>query len=303
MSLFLDSFWRALAYCLHPRVLLLSLLPLVLMVLLWVFLGYYLWEHAINSVRATLESSSMMHVVWRWLDSLHLAGLKTVVAPLIVIFATTPVIVMLSMLTVAFTLTPALVSLVARRRFAQLERARGATFWRGLLWSLGSTLLALIGLIISVPLWLVPLVPVPPILVLPPLIWGWLSYRVLAFDALAEHASKEERREIFRRHRAPLLAMGWLTGCISGAPSLVWASGAMFAVYFVPLLPVAIWIYTVVFAFSSLWFTHYCLRALQLLRAQSAPAPIDGIADVSEKDISSIPTQHEPQGTTSLPAP
>jgi hypothetical protein len=36
---------------------------------------------------------------------------------------------------------------------------------------------------------------------------------------------------------------------------------------------VAIWIYTLVFAFSSLWFTHYCLAALQQLRATPAVAP------------------------------
>ena len=32
MKIMLDAFWRALAYCLHPRVVLLSLLPLLLMV-------------------------------------------------------------------------------------------------------------------------------------------------------------------------------------------------------------------------------------------------------------------------------
>ena len=34
MTLLLDSFWRAAAYCLHPRVIALSFLPLVIMVAL-----------------------------------------------------------------------------------------------------------------------------------------------------------------------------------------------------------------------------------------------------------------------------
>ena len=90
---------------------------------------------------------------------------------------------------------------------------------------------------------------VPPlILVLPPLIWGWLTYRVMTFDALAEHASGEERREIFRRHRMQLLGIGVFTGYLGAAPSLVWASGALFAAALVVLVPVAIWIYTLVFA-------------------------------------------------------
>jgi hypothetical protein len=96
----------------------------------------------------------------------------------------------------------------------------------------------------------------------------------MAFDALAAHATREERREIFRRHRMRLLGIGVITGYLGAAPSVVWASGALFAAAFVILVPLAIWIYTLVFAFSSLWFAHYCLAALEQLRAQAAPAAV-----------------------------
>jgi hypothetical protein len=158
--------------------------------------------------------------------------------------------------------------LVAERRFPQLERKRGGSLVASVLWSLGSTLLALIALVISSPLWLVP----PLILMLPPLIWGWLTYRVMAFDALAEHASPEERRELFRRHRGWLLGIGVLCGYLGAAPSLIWASGALLAAAFVILVPLAIWLYTLIFALSSLWFAHYCLAALLALRSERALA-------------------------------
>jgi hypothetical protein len=268
MNLFLDSFWRAVTYCLRPRVIALSFLPLVLMVVLMLGLGYFYWESALDWVRVTLEASSVINNLWAWLDSVGAGGLKMVLAPLVVIFAVTPVIVVLSLLTVAVLMTPALTLLVAERRFPELERKRGGSLMFSLLWSLGSTLLALVALIVSIPLWLVP----PLILVLPPLIWGWLTYRVMAFDALAEHASAEERREIFRRHRGWLLGIGVFCGYLGAAPSLIWASGALLAAAFVILVPLAIWIYTLVFAFSSLWFAHYCLAALRTLRAEAALA-------------------------------
>jgi hypothetical protein len=48
------------------------------------------------------------------------------------------------------------------------------------------------------------------------------------------------------------------------------------------LVPVAIWVYTLVFAFSSLWFTHYALSALQQLRARGeAPAGSSPVAPAS----------------------
>ena len=290
MNLFLDSFWRSVAYCLRPRVIALSFLPLVLMVALALGLGYYFWEGALDWVRGALESSSMVNNVWTWLQSAGAGSLKMVLAPLIVIFAVTPVIVVLSLLMVAILMTPALTLLVAERRFPQLERKRGGSMLMSLMWSLGSTGLALIAIVISVPLWLVP----PLILVLPPLIWGWLTYRVMAFDALAEHASVEERREIFRRHRGWLLGIGVFCGYLGAAPSLIWASGALFAAAFVILVPLAIWIYTLVFALSSLWFAHYCLAALQALRTEKALAAATVLAAALAPSQATIDVQALP---------
>jgi len=192
-----------------------------------------------------------------------------VMAPLIVVALSVPVIVVASLLLVAVFMTPTLVNLVAKRRFATLDRKHGASIALSMLWSLGCTLAALLALAISMPLWLIP----PLILLLPPLIWGWLTYRVMAFDALADHASSDERRTILREHRLPLLSIGIITGYLGAAPSLLWAFGAITLVL-APFLAVAsIWIYTLVFAFSALWFTHYALAALQSLRDSQAPSP------------------------------
>jgi len=270
MNLLFDSFWRAAAYCLRPRVIVLSLLPLVLVIALTVGLGYLFWDNALDQVRAVLDSSEFVNHGWAWLDSMGLGRIKTMLAPLIVIFTVTPLIVIVSLLVVALLMTPVLVRLVALRRFPALEERNGASFLRSVLWSLGSTLMALLATVASVPLWFVP----PLVLVLPPLIWGWLTYRVMAFDALAAHADAQERRTILKRHRLQLLGMGVLAGYLGAAPSLVWASGVLFAAAFVILVPIAVWIYTLVFAFSSLWFAHYCLAALQDLRRERDAANV-----------------------------
>ena len=268
MNRLLDSFWRAAAYCLHPRVVWLSLLPLLIAVVLCVGLGWFFWEPAVAGVRRLLESWSLVDTLLSWLGTMGADHLRAVLAPLIVVALAVPAIVVLSLLLVAVMVTPAIVDLVAARRFPALERRHGASFWGSAAWSLGCTLLALLALVVSIPLWLVP----PLVLVLPPLIWGWLTYRVMSFDSLAEHASRDERAAVMRRHRWPLLAMGVLAGYLGAAPSLLWALGAT-ALIFAPLIVViAIWLYTLVFAFSALWFAHYTLAALQELRAERPPA-------------------------------
>jgi hypothetical protein len=170
----------------------------------------------------------------------------------------------LSLLAVSFLMTPALLNWVASRRFPELERKQGGGFWASLGWSLLSVVFALLALLVTLPLWLVP----PLAMVIPPLIWGWLTYRVLTFDVLAVHASRDERLTITQEYRLTLLSMGVLTGLMGAAPSLVWASAAVFAAAFVVLVPLAVWLYTLVFAFSSLWFAHFALAALADLRAR-----------------------------------
>ena len=264
MSRLVDSFWRAAVYCLHPRVIALSFLPLIIMTVASLGLGYVYWNDAVDMLRSQLDSYQLVSSMSQWLEGLGLGNLRLVLAPALLLFLAIPVIVITSLLFVAMLMTPAMVSLVGQRRFATLERRQGGSLAASLVWSLASTLLACIALVLSFPLWLVP----PLVLVLPPLIWGWLTYRVMAYDALAEHASADERRQIFKEHRWSLLSIGVLSGYLGAVPSVIWASGAMFVAMAPILVPVALWIYTLVFAFSSLWFAHFALSALQQLRSR-----------------------------------
>ena len=264
MKLFMDSFWRAFAYCLHPKVIMLSLLPLILMAVIVTGLGAMYWEEAVNTVRTGLEDSAALGWAWTWLERVGLMNLKAVLAPLVIILVVTPVVMVMSLLAVSFMMTPALVNLVGARRFPNLERKRGGSLWQSVLWTLISVILAMSALMITLPLWWIP----PLAILLPALIWGWLTYRVMTYDVLAEHATSQERVELMRRYRFQLLGMGVLTGAMGAAPSLVWASGAVFAAAFVILIPIAVWIYTLVFIFSALWFVHFLLLALSNLRQE-----------------------------------
>jgi hypothetical protein len=283
----IDSFWRAAAYCLHPKVILLSLLPLLLAVGAVLGLGWFYWESAVAAVRASLEQWSLVVSFLHWLDSIGAAAFGALLAPLIVVALAVPLIVVASLLLVAWLMTPSLVSLVAARRFPLLERKHGAGWFSAGLWSIGYMLLALVLLVLSLPLWFVP----PLVLVLPPLIWGWLTYKVMSFDVLADHASADERRQLMREQRWPLLAIGIVAGYLGAAPSLLWAVNAA-ALVLAPLLVVlSVWLYTLVFAFAALWFAHFALAALQRVR-QQAEAPV----------VEPVPAPEALQPAAALPA-
>jgi hypothetical protein len=298
MKAIFDAFWRAAAYCLHPRVILWSMLPLLLTGGAVFGLGWLYWESAVAAVRATLEQWALVLAAMTWLDSIGAGALRTLIAPLIVVAVALPLIVIASLLLVALGMTPAIVDLVAARRFPQLERKRGGGWWRGLAWSLGCTLVALLALLLSLPLWLVP----PLVLVLPPLIWGWLTCRVLGYDVLASHASTAERRQILHEQRWPLLAIGIVSGYLGAAPSLLWAVSAATLIFAPVLVLVSVWLYTLVFAFAACWFAHFALAELQRLRALADAATVGETRPAELIDAPSNPPP-PPLPAPALPPP
>ncbi len=267
MGEIVDATWRAAAYCLHPRTLLWSLLPLLVVGTLVFALGRYGWAPAVAGVQAALERSDLLAALVEWLQSFGVPDPRPLLAPVIVVALVQPALVMACLLLVDWLIGPALVDRVVRRRFPELARGDGAAGrWGALGWSLSCALFALLALVLSVPLWFVP----PLVLVLPPLIWGWLCHRVLAFDALARHAGAAERRFILYRYRWPLRGAGLLCGLSCALPALLWLQGLAVQAQAPWVMLLAVWLYTVLFVFASLWFAHYMLAALHRLRLASA---------------------------------
>ena len=291
MKLLFGSFWRAVAYCLHPKVLMLSLLPLMVAGVVVLGVGYLYWASALDAVRATLEHWSLVNSMLEWISSMLGANFRTGIAALIVIALSIPVVVAFTLVLVGLWITPAIVTLVSRRRFPALDRRHGGAWWLGVLASFAWTIGALLMVMITLPFWLVPGLA----LVLPPLIWGWLTAKVMGFDALAEHASQPEREAILRAHRWPMLVMGIVCGFLCGVPSMIWTLG-MGVIIAAPFVMVGvIWLYTLIFTFSALWFTHYGLSVLAALRhaetAMRAVAPV--VAPASDLQLVEEVPPHE----------
>jgi Etoposide-induced protein 2.4 (EI24) len=265
-----DAFWRAAAYCLHWRVILYSLLPLLVVGGAIFALGTMYWAGTVAAVRSTLEGWSLMASALAWLDSIGLNQMHALLAPMIVVALCLPVLVVATLLLVSMFVTPAVVRLVGVRRFPKLEKREGGGWFQSIVWSLICTLVALLALVLSVPLWLIP----PLVLLLPPLIWGWLTYRVLGFDVLSLHATSAERRQLMKTHRWPLMGMGVVCGYLGAVPSLLWGISAIVLVLAPVLVVASVWLYTLVFAFAAAWFSHYLLAQLQRMRdAAQVPPP------------------------------
>ncbi|CAJ0798508.1 hypothetical protein LMG7141_03539 [Ralstonia condita] len=282
MNDLIRSFGRALLSQLHPRMLFLTVLPFVVALLLWGAVLYFGWDAMNGIARNAVESWTFMGWIKSGLNAIGMAGLWSAIAPLLVITLLVPVIVVSILVFVSVTVVPRVMRFL-ERSYPQLERRKGGSLAGSVLHALLCTLVFIAVAVVTLPLWLIP----PFFALIPPLLWGWLTYRVMTYDALADHATAEERRAIMQRYRLPLLGIGVAVGMLGSAPTLLWVSSVVTIVLF-PIIAIAvIWLYVLIFIFSALWFGHFCLRALTRLRAEAPPARMveAGIIEVATIEL------------------
>ncbi|QET01291.1 MULTISPECIES: EI24 domain-containing protein [Cupriavidus] len=288
MNDILRAFGRALVSQFHPRMLALTVLPFVLATVLWGGLLWWGWEPIMNTTRLLLEGSVFTSWIYAALDWLNLQSLRSVVAPLFVLMIAVPLVIASMLVFISLCSVPAVVRHL-ERSYPDLAKSHGGSVFGSVVASFGNTFVFLLLVIVTLPLWLVP----PFFALIPPVLWGWLTYRVMTYDALAEHATAEERKTLMKRHRGALLMIGIAVGLLGSAPTLLWVWSAMIIFLFPVVLVGTLWLYVLIFIFSALWFGHFCLRALAQLRAErvgaAPPAPPGGdIIDLAPSDIRRI---------------
>lgn len=258
MKAVIRAFGRGLASQLRPRMLFLALLPFFLATALW---GVLLWlglQPVIDAIQRYFAENDGFAVSNRWLSLFGLAALKTVIVPLLAMWLFLPLMVVTALIFVGIMAMPAIVRHIGKRHHPGLERRQGGSF-AGMLWVTINSLFIFVALwVVTTPLCALPFVG----FAIQPLLWGWLTCRVIAYDVFSGYTDAEERATLLRQHRWQLLAIGTVTGILGVAPSLLWLGGTISIVLFPFFAALSICLYVLVFTFSGLWFTHYGLAAV-----------------------------------------
>lgn len=254
----LDALGRALTSLFQPKMLLLCIAPLLLAILLWLVLLALTWHDGWEWVRHTagsrfadagpwagrVEPPHWMHG-WMEMDgSALLTGALAVAGGALLLALLVPAVWMTALVIAALIAMPWMVRHVGAKDYPALDKLDGGT-WLG---SLGNALWALLVFsvlwLLSLPLWL--LGGIGALIGL--LLIGWVTQRLLRYDALALHASAAERALVFERIGGRLWALGVVLAMLAVVP------------LFNLLLPV----------FAGLAVTHLCLMELAEVRRQGA---------------------------------
>lgn len=257
------SLGRAILAQLHPKMWLLSWLPLLGSVLLWGLLLWLLLPPVMDQLQATLLAQDAFRQIGPFWSNLGLITLKAVLVPLLAMWLFLPLMVVFVLVLVATMVIPVITRFVAARDYPLLEKRHGGSLIGGLLNAVRVLLLFLVLWLLTLPTLLLP----PLALLLHTLLWGYVTWRVMFYDAMADYASREEWQILNREYRTPLLVIGTITGLIGNLGALLWLGGAL-SVVFLPVTAIlSIWLYLLIFIFSALWFQYFGLEALQRLRA------------------------------------
>ncbi len=236
MGSVLVALGKAFRSVLHPKMLALTIWPMLVALLLWLGLAWLHWDTWSQWLNELIAGS----VVRDWLPQRGFIDLVRY-SSLVLLFALlAPMILITAVLIAAVIEMPLIVKFVAARDFPTLDKRHGGTV-------LGSTANALISVlvfaglwIVTLPLWLTGVLA----LVLPVVLSAYLNQRLFRFDALSDHASAEEYRAILEAGWGRMYVLGLLLALL----------------YYVPLLNLLVPV------LSGLAFTHFGLAELQKLR-------------------------------------
>jgi hypothetical protein len=266
------SLGLALVGTMHPKMLWLSFRPFLIVSIFWGCVIWLIWSPALEILRNFLTTSIFTSWIQNGLEFVGFDQARAWVAPLFLVILLIPIIAISLLVFIAFSTVPAVVdSVVKQNAYKDLARVPGGSFVGSFFYTLWSAFLCLALVMLTLPVWWIP----PLFAIFPPLLWGWLTMRLMAYDVLLNHASSEERNQLLEEHRWTLLGMGVIAGMIGAVPTFFWATSVFALVLFPFVSFVALWIYSLIFIFSALWFSHFLLNALKKLREKQSSNTID----------------------------
>ncbi|MFM2189029.1 MAG: hypothetical protein RLZZ452_985 [Pseudomonadota bacterium] len=272
MSDLIRSLGLALVGTMHPKMLWLSFRPFLIVSIFWGVVIWLIWSPALEMLRTFLTASIFTSWIQSGLEYVGFDEARAWIAPLFLVILLIPIITISLLVFIAFSTVPAVVdSVVKQKAYEGLVRIKGCSFVGSFFYTLWSALICLALVMLTLPVWWIP----PLFAILPPLLWGWLTMRLMAYDVLLDHATPEERNQLLEEHRWTLLGMGVVAGMIGAVPTFFWATSVLALVLFPFVSFVALWIYSLIFIFSALWFSHFLLHALKQLRQKEHKNTID----------------------------
>ena len=227
---------RALRSMFHPKILSMIIWPMLLAILFWGGIALFFWHGWVNSLTQLVSQTDIEAMILEY----NLTWVASYLITFLIIILLIPIAYITALLITSLFAMPVMVNHVAKSHFPMLELKHGGTLVGSINNGIIAVLAYLILWIVTLPLWIF----MPFTAIIPVLLTAYLNQRLFRYDALAEHASQEEFKEILARSGGKFYLLG----------------GSLALLQFVPILQ----FFTPVYI--GLAFIHFSLAELDTLR-------------------------------------
>lgn len=210
--------------------------PIFVSILFWLIIGFIFRENFSELIVLFLNEAG----IGEWLQNLGSDWVSAVIENFIYLMVYIPLVIVTTLIITAIFVMPALINLVANRDYPELKRKYGGSIAGSIINAMLASGVFILIWVVTVPLWAVGAGIIVPFVAA-----AFMNQQLFRYDALSEHATKQEITLICAQNRYSLWGLGLLTGLIQ----------------FVPVLNLLAPIFT------ALAFIHFGLDHLKLLRA------------------------------------
>ena len=211
--------------------------PIITSILFWFLVGYFFYDIFSEWIHIVLNETK----IFEWVKNLESDWLESFILVVIDILIFIPLVVITTLIITAIFVMPALIKIVGKHYYPELEREYGGTISGSIINAVVASVGFVLIWVITLPLWTIGAGIIVPFLAA-----SFMNQQLFRYDALSEHANKMEFKRFCTENRYSLWSLGLCTGLIQ----------------FIPFLNLLAPIFT------ALAFIHFGLDHLRLLRAE-----------------------------------
>ncbi|SDY61154.1 EI24 domain-containing protein [Nitrosomonas sp. Nm33] len=185
--------------------------PLLVASLFWLIVGVFIWTPSIEWITELIPFTFMEN----WFDESVLLKITDSIGGILNVIILVILVIVTAMIITALFVMSSLIDFVAKRYYPLLERKNGGSLVGSLIHIISAIIVFIVLLGIALPFWFVGVGILVSFLAA-----AYLNQRLFSYDALSEHASKEELEILLTTNKLSLWGLGLLTGLVQFIPIL-----------------------------------------------------------------------------------
>lgn len=204
-----NAFLRAFKDLFRLKVLWIILWPTLAASLLWLFVGVIFW----NTFSEWIAEGLLIMGIEDWIAGMQTAWIASAIQIGLYLILFMLLVVITTLIITAIFSMPALIHIVASRYYPDLKYEYGGSV-------VGNIVNAVIALTVFIAIWVItfPLWLIGIGVAVPFIAAAYLNQQLFRYDALSEHASRQELKTLLSTDRKLLWGLGLLTGSLQFIP-------------------------------------------------------------------------------------